>query len=241
MPISDCREKSNYYNPESDRLLYEALKERLQAHGGDGKRAFADGEFRKPKADGTPGPVVKKVKVIDTVSNVVQVQDKTGVANNETMLRCDVFRVENDGYYFVPVYVADTVKPQLPSLAPIAGKDADGRKRWKQMREEDFLFTLYPNDLIRIYSKKPFSLNVVNKKSTLPEKMTVPGEEGVFLYYKGMDVSTAVLNGITHDHTYEYRSIGKTMQCIEKYEVDVLGNIRRIGEEKRKDFSHKKK
>ncbi|MBR6728335.1 MAG: type II CRISPR RNA-guided endonuclease Cas9, partial [Clostridia bacterium] len=234
-------EIANYYNSESDRLLYEALKERLQAYGGDGKKAFADGEFRKPKADGAPGPVVKKVKVTDTVSNVVQVQEKTGVANNEAMLRCDVFYVEDDGYYFVPIYVADTVKPQLPSLAPVAGKDADGRKRWKQMREEDFLFSLYPNDLIRVYSKKPFSLNVVNKKGTLPEKLNVPGEDGVFLYYRGMNISTAVLNAITHDNTYSHDSIGKTMQRIEKYEVDVLGNIHKVGWEKRKDFSHKKK
>ncbi len=241
LKLDDAGEIANYYMPESDRLLYEALKERLLAHGGNGKQAFADGEFRKPKADGTPGPVVKKVKVTDTVSNVVRVQEQTGVANNEAMLRCDVFCVEEDGYYFVPVYVADIVKSQLPFLAPTQTRGADGRKRWKQMREEDFLFSLYPNDLIRIYSKKPLSLNVVNKKGTLPEKMVVPGEDGVFLYYKGMDISTAFLNGITHDHTYEHRSIGKTMQRIEKYEVDVLGNVRRVGREKRKDFSHKKR
>jgi hypothetical protein len=34
-------EIENYYNPSSDTLLYNALKQRLQAHGGDGKKAFA--------------------------------------------------------------------------------------------------------------------------------------------------------------------------------------------------------
>ena len=56
-----------------------------------------------------------------------------------------------------------------------------------------------------------------------------------------MDISTAVLSGITHDNTYKFRSIGKTMQSIEKYEVDVLGNVRKIEKEDRKDYSHKKK
>jgi CRISPR-associated endonuclease Csn1 len=71
--------------------------------------------------------------------------------------------------------------------------------------------------------------------------MTVSGEDGLFLYYKGLDVSTAVLNGVTHDNTYKHRSIGKTMMRIEKYEVDVLGNVRKVGTEKRQSFDKRKK
>ncbi len=234
-------EIKGYYNPDSDRLLYEALKERLTLFGGDGKRAFADGVFRKPKADGTDGPEVKKVKIIGTSSGVVLVQDHRGVANNDSMVRCDVFFVEGDGYYFVPVYVADTVKESLPQYAPMAGKDANGQKKRKLMRDEDFLFSLYPNDLIRIRSTRNMTLNLEHKKSDLPAAVTVPRGEEVFLYYKGMDVSTAVLNGITHDDTYSFRSIGKTMQAIEKYEVDVLGNITKVGKEKRIGYSKRKK
>ena len=54
-------------------------------------------------------------------------------------------------------------------------------------------------------------------------------------------MSSAFLSGITHDKTYEYRSIGKTVQLIEKYEVDVLGTVRKVGKEKRMDYSRKKK
>ena len=54
-------EIKDYYNKDSDRLLYEALKARLVEYEGDGKKAFAE-EFYKPKADGTQGPIVKKVK-----------------------------------------------------------------------------------------------------------------------------------------------------------------------------------
>jgi len=233
-------EINGYYNPDSDRLLYEALKTRLQKFGGDGEKAFKDFEFRKPKSDGTPGPVVKKVKIYDTASKVVRVQNNTAVAENETMVRCDVFYVDGDGYYFVPIYVADTVKPTLPNSAPTQSKDANGCKIWKTVSDEDFKFSLYPNDLIRIVSKGNISVNRINNDSTLPEKMCVDGDEGLFLYYKGMDVSTAVLSGVTHDNTYKHRSIGKSMLRIEKYEVDVLGNIRRVEKETRKDFFKRK-
>ncbi|MBQ4112368.1 MAG: type II CRISPR RNA-guided endonuclease Cas9, partial [Clostridia bacterium] len=235
-------EIENYYNPDSDRLLYDALRERLAACGGKGEKAFAEGEFHKPKADGTPGPVVKKVKVVSAASSMVEVQDHTGVADNDAMVRCDVFYVEGDGYYFVPIYVADTVKDALPSMAPIAGKDKEtGLKKWKKMDNEDFVFSLYPNDLIRIYAKKPITVSIIREAASLPNEMMVPGEDGLFLYYKGLDVATAVLTGITHDNTYKHRSIGKTMVKIEKYEVDVLGNVRKVGIEKRQSFDKRKK
>lgn len=234
-------EIENYYAPDSDRLLYEALKERLLAYGGDGKKAFADGEFHKPKSDGTSGPIVKKVKVVDVSSSMVDVQAHTGVADNETMVRCDVFYVDGDGYYFVPIYVADTVKDSLPIEAPTANKDRDNRKIWKTMNASDFVFSLYSKDLIRIYAKREISVNLVRKNSTLPPKMTIPGEEGLFLYYTGLDVSSAGMSGITHDNTYEHRSIGKTMVKIEKYEVDVLGNVRKVGKETRQAFDRRKK
>ena len=227
-------EIEGYYNPDSDRLLYEALKKRLAEFGNDGKKAFSGIVFRKPKADGTEGPIVKKVKIMDTTSSFVRVCESKGAAENDHMVRCDVFYVENDGYYFVPVYVADTVKDALPQYAPIAHKSP------KLMNDEDFVFSLYPNDLIRICSSKEIVLNKTNKKSDLPEKITTPRGEGIFLYYKGMDVSTAGLKGITHDGTYEYRSIGKTMQLIEKYDVDVLGNVHKVEKEKRMDYSGRK-
>ena len=231
----------NYYAENSDRLLYDALKARLEAYGGDGKKAFTEGEFHKPKSDGTPGPVVKKVKVTKYSSRMVEVQDHTGVADNESMVRCDVFYVDGDGYYFVPIYVADTVKETLPLLAPTQSKDSNNRKIWKEVKDTDFVFSLYPNDLIRIFSKKPITVSIIREEASIAKEMTVPGEDGLFLYYKGLDVATAVLNGVTHDNTYKHRSIGKTMVKIEKYEVDVLGNVRKVGKETRQTFDGRKK
>lgn len=139
-------EIANYYMPQSDRLLYEALKEQLMKYGGDGAKAFTQ-PFHKPKSDGTPGPIVNKVKLCEPTTLHVPVLKGTGVADNDSMVRIDVFYVEGEGYYFVPIYIADTLKKELPSKACVAFKPYED---WKAMSDENFIFSLYPNDLMRV-------------------------------------------------------------------------------------------
>lgn len=223
-------EIENYYNPEDDKLLYNALLQRLIEFNGDAKAAFAD-EFHKPKADGTPGPVVKKVKIKERSSLNVKARNdnKLGVAKNGTMIRIDVFYIENDGYYFVPIYVADTIKSTLPNMACV-----QGGKPWKQMDDNDFVFSLYSNDLIRITSKKDMKFEVSNKNSTLPSKKY---DNEILVYYRGADISTASISGITHDDAYKFKGCGvKTLIKLEKYTVDVLGNVHKVKKEKRMYF-----
>lgn len=225
-------EIENYYNPKSDRLLYEALKARLQQFGGDAKAAFAE-PFHKPRADGSQGPVVKSVKVADVTSSAVLIHGGTAMAANDNRVRCDVFFVPNDGYYFVPVYVSDTVKPQLPMKAPTQNKN----NKWVEMREENFVFSLFKNSLIRVYGKGEIKLSATNQKTSLAPTKTVRGTEGVWLYFDGLDIGTGAFTGITHDNAYEKRGLGKTLPRIEKYEVDVLGNVRPVTlPEKRQRF-----
>ena len=112
-------------------LLYNALKARLAQFGGDGKKAFTE-PFYKPKADGSQGPLVKKVKIVNKSTLSVPVHGGTAVADNGSMVRVDVFYVENEGYYLVPVYVSDTVKRELPNRAIVAHKAYED---WKEMDE----------------------------------------------------------------------------------------------------------
>ena len=142
----------------------------------------------------------------------------------------------------MPIYVADTVAKALPIHAPTKSVDnTKGLKKWKQMDEQNFVFSLYPNDLIRIYSSAPISVNRLRDSETLLPVMTVPGEQGMFLYYKSMDISRGALEAITHDNTYQHRTIGKSMLKIEKYAVDVLGNVRKVEKETRQTFDRRKK
>ncbi|MEE1018197.1 MAG: type II CRISPR RNA-guided endonuclease Cas9, partial [Acutalibacteraceae bacterium] len=223
-------EIDGYFNPESDLLLYNALKARLAAFDGDGAKAFAE-PFYKPKHDGTKGPVVKKVKVYEKTSLNVSVQDHKGVADNGSMIRVDVF-VRDGKYYLVPIYVSDTVKDKLPNKAIVAHKPYD---EWVEMNDDEFVFSLYPRDLIKVTSNKDMSFSLVNKDSTLPEKMTC---RECFVYYVGTDIATASISVINHDNTYKIRGLGvKTLPLIEKYQVDVLGNITKVQKEKRQGFT----
>ena len=220
----------NYYNPQDDALLYEALKQRLTAFGGDAKKAFED-PFYKPKSDGSRGPLVKKVKTIEKCTSSVSLDNGHAIAENGSMVRVDVFYVNSEGYYLVPIYEADTVKRDLPNRAIVALKPM---QEWKIMNDDDFVFSLYPNDLIKVTSKKDISLSLCQKDSTLPERHVAKTE---FLYYRSTDISTASIKVINHDKTYFIKGLGvKRLISIEKYSVDVLGSVTRIGKEKRVGF-----
>ena len=219
-------EIENYYQPEADMLLYNGLKKRLIEFGGDAKKAFSE-PFHKP---GNPNKIVKKVRIIEKSTLNVPVLQGEGRADNDSMVRVDVF-LKDGKYYLVPIYVADTLKPELPNKACVAFKPYD---EWVEMSENDFIFSLYPNDLFLVKHKKGIKLTKMNKTSSLEDTKT--GKE-FFLYYKSMGISTASLTCINHDNTYGISSLGvKTVESFEKYTVDVLGKYHKVGKEKRTGF-----
>ncbi len=222
-------EIENYYDPGSDRLLYEALRKQLQTNGKISE------PFYKPKNDGSPGPLVRKVKLYEKSTLNVEVHGGKGVAAHDSMVRIDIFHVEGDGYYFVPIYVADTLKPELPNKACVAYKPYSA---WKEMREEDFRFSIYPNDLLRVSHKKSIKLTLNQKGSSRPPVLE---EQSFFLYYNSAGISTASLTCISHDNAYVINSLGiKTLASMEKYTVDVLGECHPVKKEKRQSFCQKR-
>lgn len=239
-PLTDLKldkngEIANYYNPDSDRLLYEALKARLRLFGGDGQKAFA-APFRKPKSDGTPGPLVNKVKLCEATTLHVPIHGGKGAADNDSMVRIDVFFVEGDGYYFVPLYVADTLKAELPNKACVQRKPFS---EWAEMDEKDFLFSLYPNDLIKVTSKKAITLSKAQKDSDLKDSYEAKNE---LLYFVSASISTASLTCRNHDSSYKIDSLGiKTLVSLEKYTVDVLGEYHPVKRETRQTFAGRRK
>lgn len=224
-------EIKDYYNKDSDRLLYEALRARLAEYDGDGKKAFAE-KFYKPKADGTQGPIVKNVKTYKKMSLGVEInKDEAGVGRgiaenaNGGMIRVDVFR-ENGKYYFVPIYIADALKKRLPNKASVANKPYS---EWKEMKDENFLFSLYSRDLIGFKNPKGKKVTCVSG-----ETMTITED---IVYYIGADINTASILGIAHDRSYRFKSLGiQSLQELKKYQVDVLGNVTEVRQEKRRGF-----
>lgn len=224
-----------YYNWKSDKPLYYALQARLKEYGGNAKEAFKE-PFYKPKSDGSQGPLVKKVKLEKTNNSVISVRKENrsckvnSVVPNGSMIRVDVFYVENEGYYLVPIYVADTLKKDLPNIAITKGKDCI------IMEDKDFVFSLYPNDLIRIIRKKQmnFTIPPKHKGSTLEPSFET---NDIMVYYNSTDSSDGRIVVETIDDSYFSRVSSRGLDLIEKYTVDVLGNYTKVKKEKRMGFT----
>ena len=222
-------EITGYYNPSSDKLLYDALKARLVEYDGDGKKAFAE-PFFKPKSDGTPGARVRSVKIQESAKRGVVLENKNGYVKNDTMVRVDVF-TKGGKFYCVPVYVYDVAKGVLPNKAISGGKE------WTEMDETfDFIFSLYKNDLVYVESNKPFNLTSSNKVNK--EKIE---KTRSLMYYSGIDSSTGAAGLIMHDNSFETRLGLKTLKKFKKYVVDVLGNVTEVKKETRQPLKENNK
>lgn len=103
------------------------------------------------------------------------------------------------------------------------------------MRDEHFIFTLYPGDLIRIASKKPINFKLKDKTATGEPELLC---KEWMAYYVGADISTGAITVTTHDRKYRRAGLGiKTLLSFQKYEIDPLGNYHKVQlPEKRQGF-----
>ena len=222
-------EIKGYYRPQDDRLLYEKLLSLLIANGGNAEKAFKDPVY-KPKADGTDGPQVKKVKVVDVMTLGVSLDKVHGVAGNGSMVRIDVF-AKAGKFYAVPVYVKDAYDGVLPNRAVVANKPYN---EWQEIDDTfTFKFSLYKNDLVYVKHKSGLTL----KKTNSDDKCdTTIFKEG-FLYYDSCDRASGAATFFTIDNSYAIHGVGiKTLERFEKCEADYFGNIRFVENEKREDL-----
>lgn len=195
-------------DPHRNEKLYAAIRARLEAHDGKGEKAFPPSNLlQKPDREGnSTGPVVRTVTlVIDKLSGIPV---RGGIAKNDSMLRVDVF-TKTGKFHLVPVYVHHSTAKMLPDRAIVAFKDEND---WTLIDDSfGFCFSLHPNDLIRVQQK---------------------GKESILGYYGSCHRGTGNLNIWAHDRSQQVGKDGmiegvgvKTALSIEKFHVDVLGNI----------------
>lgn len=202
-------------DPHRNVKLYTAIRLRLEtyaANGGKfglgGNAAFPpDNPMRKPGKDDQPtGPIVRAVTL--ATDNKSGVPLRGGLAQNDSMIRVDVFKCKKDGkFHLVPVYVHHMVTG-LPVRAVVAFKE---EVDWTLMGDDfEFLFAIFPNDLIRITNKNEQKIG----------------------YYAGFNRSTGAINIWAHDRNIAVGKAGfigsvgvKTAVRFEKLNVDLLGNI----------------
>lgn len=203
----------NMYDKESDVNTYNAVKERLLQYNNDSEKAFKEPLY-KPKKDGTPGIIIKSVKVVKTCNTGVYFDDIKAVADNGGICRIDVFR-KNGKYYIVPLYNSDIAKKGIPDLIIKAG--CPNRLEWERVDDSyEFMFSLFKNDMVRI----------------------IKGNKEIWGYYKRCPGNVPSIYIDTHDNS------GKnptqygitTLKSFEKYYVDVLGNKYLMNGEVRRDL-----
>ncbi len=248
-------EIENYYMPNSDRLLYEELKNRLKGYYGNAEKAFKEPVY-KPKKDGSKGPRVYKVKTCkyESRGKYVEINDcnmqsrKRAVAKKGDIVRIDIFHItggKDQGYYFVPIYVADTIKNTLPKHAVVINSKSS-KVEWKEMKDSNFVFSLYKGDLIHIKLSNCKDKDSDNKMRKAKDMYVY--YDGVAFYQsdKCADQSIGELNGAInaswHDGSCEDSIYihSEGIDVLEKYEVDVLGNYHKVRlPEKRQAFNLK--
>ena len=197
-------------NREREKDLYDALKARLEAFNDDPAKAFAEPFMKKG------GAIVKSVRVEQVQKSGVLVREGNGVADNASMVRVDVF-TKNGKYFLVPIYTWQVAKGILPNKAATQYKDEED---WEVMdNSATFKFSLHPNDLVKLVTKKK----------------TILG------YFNGLNRATGNIDIKEHDLDKSkgkqgiFEGVGiKLALSFEKYQVDELGkNIRLCKSSKR--------
>lgn len=199
-------------------VLYKLLKERLEAHGGKGDKAFAQPIFMPVKdSSATKAPQIKSVRIITNEKSGIEINH--GLASNGDMVRVDVFK-QDGKFHLVPIYVHHFTKSVLPNRAVVAFKPEE---QWTLVDDDNFLFSLHKNDYVILRDKKQLI-------------------EG---YYAGLNRSTGAINVRTHDSDPTIGKDGvleglgvKQLQDFQKFSVDFFGNRFRIETEKRLGLAH---
>jgi CRISPR-associated endonuclease Csn1 len=186
-----------------NRKLYEILKNRLNQFNNDPEKAFAE-TIRMPcNAPTKEGPEIHSVRLYTSDKSGVKIRG--GIASNDDMIRVDVFSKEDkkgkNQYYLCPVYVHHMVQTELPNKVIVPLKEEE---HWLEIDHTYvFLFSAYPNDLLRIKDK----------------------ESDNWGYYVAANRCTGVIKFSSHNGSETLSKGVKNLLLLEKYTVDYFGEI----------------
>ena len=212
MPLNKVKRKDveNSVLKESDKWLYDKLLERLDAHGDNPEKAFAEPIYKNDKKidkNGKKLSPVSTVKVYSTQPSGFYINNGKAFVNNGSMVRLDVYQKPNKKgkieHFFVPVYAH-----QVGKNKPTPTKILPAPKGFTDV-DETFIkvCSLYPNDYVRIYLKNKIL-------------------EG---YYSGYDISVGTVILYPHftpskDIKVANRVSARSATLIERYDIAILGD-----------------
>jgi CRISPR-associated endonuclease Csn1 len=151
-------------------------------------------------------------------NSMVKIHNGNGYAEQAFMPRLDVFK-KGGKYYYVPIYVADFVKKELPDKIITIHK---GKSDWDILDDSyEFLFSLYKDDLIEVKQKS---------------------KDKVMGYYQGINIRNCQITYQNIDGSKKINGDGKdlgpnfggkTLEYFRKYQIDPLGFYCEIKKERR--------
>ncbi|MDP3936292.1 MAG: type II CRISPR RNA-guided endonuclease Cas9 [Alphaproteobacteria bacterium] len=216
-----------------NKKLYDRLKERLEQHNNDPKKAFTEAVYM-PRNDGKQGAIVRGIRIYEDSISLIPLRG--GVANNGDMVRIDIFKSPK-GFMVSPIYVIDVLSSKLPDT--VVTKEGKTSKEIPIQETWQFLHSFHKNDFIELVSD--------NKKAKV--KTTISGFFVGFDRNNGsiklQDVTTVIQNlstGEIKTETHKDNRFGiKTLDSIKKYHLTLLGEKYLIRNEKRQLLSSKKR
>lgn len=212
MPLNKIKRKDveNSVLKESDKWLYDKLLEKLDTHGDNPEKAFAEPIYKNDKKfdkNGNQLSPVSTVKVYSTQPSGFYINDGKAFVNNGSMVRLDVYQKPNKKgkieHFFVPVYAH-----QVGKNKPTPTKILPAPKGFTDI-DETFVkvCSLYPNDYIRIYLKNEI-------------------REGYYVKYNVANGAMQLLPNYApgkNQNTF-VQVYGKNAQAIERYDISILGD-----------------
>ena len=212
MPLNKIKQKDveNSVLKESDKWLYDKLLERLDAHGDNPEKAFAEPIYKNDKKidkNGKKLSPVSTVKVYSTQPSGFYINNGKAFVNNGSMVRLDVYQKPNKKgkieHFFVPVYAH-----QVGKNKPAPTKILPAPKGFTDV-DETFIkvCSLYPNDYVRCY----FGNKI---------------EEGYYIAYDSGSGRITVIDASSpnKEGANRHRISPRSANLIERYDISVLGD-----------------
>lgn len=214
-----------------NKKLYNLLKERLELHKKDPKKAFAEAVYM-PRNDGKQGAVIRGIRIYDDSVSLIPLRG--GVVNNGNMVRIDIFKSPK-GFMVSPLYVIDVLSSKLPNT--VVTKEGKNSKEIPIQETWKFVHSLHKNDFVEL----------TNTDKHEKQKTTTTG---FFVGFDRKNGSIKLQDVITESHdlctgeikieTYKDNRYGiKTLDDIQKYQLTLLGEKHLIRNEKRQSLSKK--
>ena len=185
------------------KVIYEAIK------GGKDLN-----NLKTPSKNGNGNPI-RKIMVTRSAGsgNITILNNGKSAKLGGDIIRTDIFEKEGK-FYFVPMYVSDTVKKELPNKAI---KKTTPRDKWIDIDNSfNFKFSIYKNTVLKI--KKKEGKEYIGYVSSNPDVSEARFE---MKYNNGEDIGRVTFG---------------TLLDIEKYTVDNLGNLTKVDMEERRTF-----